>query len=36
MEPLTREQVRNKNKPNILQMGGGVGFQIIGTNNQII
>ncbi len=36
MEPLTREQVRNKNKPNILQMGGGVGFQTIGTNNQII
>jgi hypothetical protein len=33
---MTREEVRNQNQPNILQMGGGVGFQTIGTNNQII
>ena len=27
---MTREEVRNKNKPNIIQMGGGVGFDMIG------
>tara|TARA_R110001592_G_scaffold63840_1_gene195911 strand:+ start:240 stop:1229 length:990 start_codon:yes stop_codon:yes gene_type:complete len=32
---MTREEVRSKNKPNVLQMGGGVGFDILGQNNQI-
>ena len=27
---MTREEVRNKNKPNVIQMGGGVGFDMIG------
>jgi hypothetical protein len=28
---MTREEVRAKNKPNVIQMGGGVGFDPIGT-----
>jgi hypothetical protein len=27
---MTREQVRSKNVPNIIQMGGGVGFDQVG------
>ena len=34
--PKTREEVRNVQRAHsIQQMGGGIGYQIIGNNNQI-
>ena len=32
---MTREEVREKYQPNVIQMGGGVGFDIIGQTNTI-
>ena len=29
---MTREEVRNKNNPNVIQMGGGIGFDQVGTS----
>ena len=34
-DKMTREQVRSKRKPNFIQMGGGIGFMMIGNTNQI-